>query len=78
MALKMKAAVVERFGKPLTLQGMGRTKCWGGANPGQNRGLRRMPHRSPRCPWRLAGEARPSVHSGPCRRSGWSRPLDQA
>ena len=65
MARKMNAAVVEQFGKPLLLQE------WDIPSPGpgqilsQNRGLRRMPHRSPCRTWRLADQAHAPVHSWP-------------
>ena len=65
MTRKMQAAIVEQFGKPLTLQE------WDIPTPGpgqilvKTEGLRRLPYRSPRRPWRLAVEAETALYSRP-------------
>jgi succinate-semialdehyde dehydrogenase / glutarate-semialdehyde dehydrogenase len=45
--------------------GMGYPVSWGGPDPGQDRGMRRVPHRPPRRAWRLADQAHTPVHSWP-------------
>jgi len=57
MQLKMHAAVVERFGKPLDLVDIGRSLSGTGQILVKTEACGRMPHRSPCGPRRLAGEA---------------------
>ena len=64
MARKMNAAVVEQFGKPLCFRN-GTSRLPGRTDPGQDRGLRRMPHGSPCRTWRLADQTHAPVHSWP-------------
>ena len=73
MMQKMQAAVVEHFGKPLVIAGVGYpdTRPW--PDSGQDRSLRRVPHRPSCRDRRLAAEAQAPIHSGPrshrpCRR----------
>ena len=65
MAPKMHAAVVEQFGKPLSLLELDVPSPGAGANSGEDGGLWSMPHRSPCSPRRLAGEAYTPIHPWP-------------
>ena len=58
----MQAAVVEEFGKPLVLREWPKPNVVPGTDPGQDRSLRRLPHRPARSERRLAAEARTALH----------------
>ena len=65
MSTMMKAAVVRAFGKPLVIEDVPIPGTRSRRDPGQGRGLRCLSHRSARRSRRLAGQAHPSIHSGP-------------
>ena len=65
MALKMNAAVVEQFGKPLLLREWNISSLGTGQILVKTEACGVCPHRSPCCAWRLAGEAHTPLHSWP-------------
>ena len=60
----MKAAVVTDFKRPLEIEDVP-SPSPGPARSGQDRGQRPLPHRHPRRPRRLAGQAHAAVHPRP-------------
>ena len=67
MAKTMKAAVVHEFKQPLAIEEVPVPEVGPGPDPGQDRGLGRVPHRPARRRRRLAGEAHAALHPGPRR-----------
>ena len=56
MPKKMKGEVVKALGKPLAIESVP-PRVRSRSDPGQDRGLRRLPYRFARCRGRLASEA---------------------
>jgi propanol-preferring alcohol dehydrogenase len=65
---KMKAAVVTDFGAPLDIREVEKPSRGRRQDRGQDRGLRRLPHRPARRARRLAGQTRAALHPRPRRR----------
>ena len=59
------AAVVHDFGAPLSVEQVPWRHLEPGPDPGQGGGIGAVPHRHPRRPRRLAGQALAAVHPRP-------------